>query len=112
MNGSPHRIECLCITTRGFVAGGKDCSVFVYRCSHNVNNPYDNTHRFTFKGYSDLRDLLISGVSISPQSEEKLVCSLSNNMIYTIRLKKEGTIGTTLESEEPIEPVSLAYHVG
>lgn len=63
---SSHRIECMCVYSKGFVVAGKDCSIFVYKVTHNPAKPFEVTHTFTFKAFTDLKDLLVTGVAVTP----------------------------------------------
>lgn len=80
----------MCTYSKGFIVGGKDASVFVYRATGDPLNPYEESQRFLFKAYSELKELFVAGLSIAPHSEDKIACSLSNNSVYSLKIKKDS----------------------
>ncbi|EAS05472.2 WD40 domain protein (macronuclear) [Tetrahymena thermophila SB210] len=110
INKQSWRIECINTYSKGFIVGAKDSSIYVYRATNDDKNRYEEVNRVLFKQYSDLKDLYVTGLSITPHSEDKIACSLSNNQIYSIKLKRDSIYSS--DSDEQIEQVSLAFHSG
>lgn len=84
--------------SKGFIIGCKDATVFVYRATGDPKNPYEEAQRFLFKAYSELKDLFVAGLSIAPHSEDRIACALSNNSVYSLRLRKDSLYSA--DSEE------------
>ncbi|EGR29835.1 WD repeat protein [Ichthyophthirius multifiliis] len=104
------RIECISSFGKGFIIGAKDATIFVYKGTGCDINPFEEVQKITtFSQLGDLKEHYITGLSVSPISEEKLVCSLSTNSIYQIKLKKDQLFQN---EQEQIEAISLNFHSG
>ena len=76
------RIECISIYSKGFIIGSKDATVIVYKATNNEKAPFEETYKVSFGQITEIKDNYIAGISIAPHSEDRIICSLSNNCIY------------------------------
>lgn len=100
--------ECITTYTKGFIVGGENCMIFVYKQTNDNLNPFEVVNRITVTKRLEFKDA-VKGISITPHSEDKLVCSLSSQQIFQLKLKKENIYQ---EHENQQELVSLEFHQG
>ena len=66
------------------------------------------TKKLHVKSISEFKVNQIKGIALTPLSEERLVVSLSSNLIYSYKLKNENAFVS--ETEQPFEMVSQPFH--
>lgn len=105
-------IKSLISYSKGFIVGGDNCQIFVYRFTEE--SKFELTHQLQPKQLNDFKEVQVLSMTITPQPlEDRLACSLSNNMIYSAKLKSDLEILDQQEVRETIlEPLTLSFHTG
>jgi hypothetical protein len=81
-----HFIEVIIPTSKGFIVGGKNAQLFTYTYNpSNAFNPYELTQQLHVKSISEFKENVIKGIALTPLSEERIIVSLSSNLIYSLK---------------------------
>ena len=109
--GAPWTIKCMTSYSKGFIVGGDSSLIYVYRLN-DESKQWEMIHQLQAKQPTfDFKDFKVASLAVSPNLEERVSCILSNNMIFTGRLKPEIEIDQQESRESsPMEAVTLSFH--
>jgi WD40 repeat protein len=92
------------------MVGGDNCMIFMYKATNDDQDPFEKIHSFNVKVHGEItKDISVKGLSMIPLAhgdEDKIVCSLSNNLVYRIKLKKDTFMSDHEDLTEMILPLN------
>lgn len=109
--GAPWTIRCMANYSKGFIVGGDSSLIYVYRFNDEFKQ-WDMVHQLQAKQPTfDYKDFFVGSLAVSPNLEERISCILSNNMIFSGKLKPEIEIDQQESRESsPMEAITLSFH--